>query len=370
MINVTIIRVDSDGDGVTDLEEDGAPHGGDGNRDGTADRLQSYVASLRGSTDSPYATFAAAPQVTLSNVSAAANPAPGTAPADVQFPLGFFRFDASGIAAGGATTVTIYAQAGTALNTFYGYGPTPDNATPHWYPFQFNGATGAAVFADRIELHLADGQRGDGDPAASRIAFGPGGPGLTPTPWTNPQDRFDANNDGATTAADALTLINALNVTGPQTLPLVPAAGEMLPPFRDTNWDNLMEAADVLNIVNFLNGQAAGEGEGAGTDAAKSRLAPSIASGWLSAGDRSPHSAELAIGPSSHDAATPRPYAAVQCLDTTVVPALPVASPGSKSNASGRRSPEEEPRSLDASWQVECALEEIAADVAQRWGWL
>lgn len=263
--SVTVVPVDSDGDGMTDYEEDGAPNGGDGNRDGTPDRLQSNVASFRLSQNDPYTTIAAPPQVTLTNVSAVANPAPGTAPADVQFPLGFFRFDARGVAAGGATTVTVYAQAGTALNTFYGYGSTPDNATPHWYPFPFHGATGAAVFADRIELHLADGQLGDGDPVASRITFGPGGPGLTPTPWTNPRDRLDVNNDGARTAGDALTLINAINVTGPQTLPLLPPAGVVLPPFRDTNWDNLMEAADVLNIVNFLNSQAAGEGEWEGT---------------------------------------------------------------------------------------------------------
>ncbi len=60
-------------------------------------------------------------------------------------------------------------------------------------------------------------------------------------------------------------MINELNTTGPRVLPLVPAAGDVLPPFRDTNWDNRLEALDVLNIINFLNGATAGgEGEWAG----------------------------------------------------------------------------------------------------------
>ena len=259
---MTIVRVDSDGDGVTDQEENGAPNGGDGNQDGTADRLQKYVASLRSSPNAPYATIAALPQVTLTNVTGVANPAPGTSPSNVAFPLGFFRFDASGVAAGGATTVTVYAQTGTAINTYYGFGPTPDNATPHWYPFLFNGATGATVYSNRIELRLADGQRGDGDPAAARISFGPAAPGQSPTPWTNPSNPFDLDNDGAVTAADPLVLINLLNASGgPLVLPLVPAAGDSLPPFRDTNRDNLLEAADVLNVINFINSTASGEGE-------------------------------------------------------------------------------------------------------------
>ncbi len=165
-VQVTVVRVDSDGDGVTDFEEDGAPHGGDGNQDGTADRLQSNVASLRSSPNDPYVTIAAAPQVTLTNVTAVANPASGTSPADVAFPLGFFRFDVSGVAAGEATTVSTYPAAGTAVNTYYCYGVTPDNATPHWYPFLLSGGTGATVLADRIDLRLVDGQRGDADPAA------------------------------------------------------------------------------------------------------------------------------------------------------------------------------------------------------------
>jgi len=58
---------DTDGDGVPDHVEDGAPNGGDGNNDGTADRQQSNVASLRYSADTAYVTLAAPENTKLSS---------------------------------------------------------------------------------------------------------------------------------------------------------------------------------------------------------------------------------------------------------------------------------------------------------------
>ena len=46
---VNIIGFDSEGDGVIDSLEDGAPNGGDGNNDGIPDSMQDYVASCPGS---------------------------------------------------------------------------------------------------------------------------------------------------------------------------------------------------------------------------------------------------------------------------------------------------------------------------------
>jgi hypothetical protein len=363
---VTVVRVDSDGDGVPDFEEDSGPYGGDGNQDGTADRLQSNVASLRSSADDPYVTIAAGPQVTLTNVTAVANPAPGTSPSNVGFPLGFFRFDAGGVAAGGATTVTVYAAAGTAVNTFFGYGSTPDNAAPHWYPFLFSGGTGAVVWADRIELHLADGQRGDGDPAASRIAFGPGGAGLSSAPWTNPLNPFDLNADGSITAADPLVLINQLNISGPQVLPLVPAAGDVLPPFRDTNADNRLEALDVLNVINFLNGVTAGEGEWGGAYEPGVGSALFDAAGMVAGADapapqplfRAPSDGRLAGGVS---AGRGSPDTSVQTVAPARVRRDPEAALGSRPVKASL------PRADDVL-DFDRTLDEIALDVAQSWG--
>lgn len=262
-VGVTVVLTDTDGDGVGDVEEDGAPYNGDGNRDAIPDREQANVASVRGA--SGYATFAATAPAVLRQVSAVPSPDPASAPANVQFPLGLFQLEVAELATG-QTTLTLYLQPGTVANTYYRYGPTPEDPQPHWYPFLFDGVSGAIVHSDRIELRLAAGQRGDDGLVGAGIAFGPGGPGLIPTPWVNPRNHLDVNNSGDVTPVDVLTLINELNRTGTRDLPLVPPAGHRLPPFLDTNGDNRLDPADVLNIVNYLNSRSSGgEGESVAT---------------------------------------------------------------------------------------------------------
>ena len=60
--------------------------------------------------------------------------------------------------------MTLYLPRNTALVTYYKYGPTPDDATDHWYAFMYDGQTGAQIFQEvqqtRVVLHLCDGQRG------------------------------------------------------------------------------------------------------------------------------------------------------------------------------------------------------------------
>ncbi len=363
--DITIIRVDGDGDGAADFEEDGAPNAGDANRDGMADRLQNRVASVRSLSGNLYATFAAVAPVALSNAAAVANPAPGSAPANIQFPLGFFQVNAGGLAAAEATTMTVLLQSGVVANTYYRYGPTPDNASPHWYPFMFDGVTGAIIHSDRIEVRLVEGKRGDDNLAGAGLAFGPGGPGLSPTPWMNPRDTLDTDNSGRVEALDALTLINEINRTGPRNLPLIPAAGESLPPYLDTNGDNRLEAGDVLNIVNYLNAAAAaaGEGEGEGvlqdvTLAAGPVVGPFLAERTTSPFESAPISSSLAsYGTSS----------AGRHLATS-------AWTISSSRASNTR---DNPTRLRpaASWSptpfavenLELALDQIAAAIAQGW---
>ncbi len=59
--------------------------------------------------------------------------------------------------------VTLYHGVNASVNRYYAYGPTPDNATPHWYDFTFDGTTGAEIVGNKILLHFVDGQRGDND---------------------------------------------------------------------------------------------------------------------------------------------------------------------------------------------------------------
>jgi hypothetical protein len=71
--------------------------------------------------------------------------------------------------------------------TYRKYGPTPDNPTPHWYDFMWDGTTGAVITGNTITLHFVDGQRGDDDIQANGTIVDQGGQGRmgipTMTEW-------------------------------------------------------------------------------------------------------------------------------------------------------------------------------------------
>ena len=69
-------EADSDLDGVTDPVENGAPNGGDGNRDGMLDRLQANVTSLPNGVDGSYVTLVSPATTRLVDVRAVENPSP------------------------------------------------------------------------------------------------------------------------------------------------------------------------------------------------------------------------------------------------------------------------------------------------------
>lgn len=175
---------DNDNDGVSDQVESG-PTGlvpdYDGNGDGTADRLQTNVTSLPTSVGSGYVTLASPNGTTLSNVRAQGNPSPGDAPAGVTFPYGFFDFIVTGLTPGGSTTVTLYLPVGFTPNTYYKFGPTPGNSTPHWYEFLYDGQTGAQIAGNVVTLHFVDGQRGDDVLTTDGLVIDQGGPGVAET---------------------------------------------------------------------------------------------------------------------------------------------------------------------------------------------
>lgn len=181
---ILILRADpvaeQDQDGVNDWTELGAANQGDGNGDGIPDSAQPNVASTL-SLDGAYAvTFAVNPNQTLANVTPIANPSPGDAP-NQRFPLGYFSFEVRDLTPGAATKVDIYLPSWMVLNGWWKYGRTPDNPTPHWYDFTFDGTTGAEINGNVITLHFVDGQRGDDDLTANGVIVDPGAPGA----WAN-----------------------------------------------------------------------------------------------------------------------------------------------------------------------------------------
>lgn len=128
-------------------------------------------------------TLASPPGTSLAEVQALADPVPDTPPPTPNglgdFPLGFFGFKVQGLDPGGVTEVTLLLPPGTTVTTYWKYGPTPDNPTPHWYEFLFDGATGAEILPDRVVLHFVDGQRGDHDLSANGEIVDPGAPALS-----------------------------------------------------------------------------------------------------------------------------------------------------------------------------------------------
>ena len=182
-----------DNDGIPRQEEQG-PNGDDpyydGNGDGQPDWVQSNVASLPTVTGR-YVTLACDKAFKLVNVRSVANPFTGDLPVPIEeLPYGFFEFQVTGLPAAGAAIVDLHVPDGTLVNSYYKYGPTPDQQTPHWYEFNWDETTGtgAKIEGNVIHLYFRDGSRGDDDLTVNGVIVEPGAPAmenrLRGTGWT------------------------------------------------------------------------------------------------------------------------------------------------------------------------------------------
>jgi cyclophilin family peptidyl-prolyl cis-trans isomerase len=194
---VNIIGFDNEGDGVVDSLEDAAPNGGDGNNDGIQDRLQDHVASFPGS-GGDYVVIESAVTNPLRSTNILGETFALAYPPSFQGLFearnGYAGFEVTNVTAGGAVTVTMTLAAGEMPDTYYVYGPTPDDSAPHWYEFLFDGQTGAQINGNVITLHFVDGLRGDADLNGTNglVAASPGGPAIS----------LDADDDGVPDAVE------------------------------------------------------------------------------------------------------------------------------------------------------------------------
>ena len=191
--NCRVVESDKDGDGIPDETEEKVA---DGDRDGTADSEQGNVASLVGETTN---VTIQSNDGSLKDVSAVPRPNPSTRPADVlpaTRPVGFFR--ESGLGGlqiqGASPQVTIFFDEDFRLDSYYNYGPTPDNPEDHWYEFLLDGTTGAEILEDRVVLHFQDGARGDHDLEENGVIVTLGGPVLLGKSLYFPFYQADAAN--------------------------------------------------------------------------------------------------------------------------------------------------------------------------------
>ena len=171
-----------DGDGLYDYAEWGPDQNDteyDGNGDGIADHLQGNVASFHTFNDQNYITLESPSGTLIKNCTAEVNPSEFDAPLDVNFSFGFFVFSIEGLASGSSSTVKLHIPAGVTFDTYYKYGPTPDNPTDHWYEFLFVDQTGANINGNVITLYFVDGMRGDDDLTNNGTISDTGGPGIS-----------------------------------------------------------------------------------------------------------------------------------------------------------------------------------------------
>lgn len=191
-LTITVTENGCQDEPVDDGEEPDPPF--DGNNDGIPDDAQDHVSSVA-NENGDMVTIAAPDGTTLTDVQAGQNPSPGDVPEGVTFPAGFISFTVQGIAPGGTAEVQLilHASDGAAFTTYYKHGPTPDDTTPHWYEFLFDGATGVtSISGNVITMTLADGQRGDADLTANGTIVDPGAPAMA-EPTAAPQPTADPN---------------------------------------------------------------------------------------------------------------------------------------------------------------------------------
>ena len=84
------------------------------------------------------------------------------------------------VAVSGTVTLTFYKASDDSPLDLTGlvyrkYGPTPDNPTPHWYDFMYDGTTGAVITGNQVVLYFVDGQRGDDDLTPDAVIRDQGG---------------------------------------------------------------------------------------------------------------------------------------------------------------------------------------------------
>ncbi len=177
---------DSDGDGVADSIEDQGPNGGDSNQDGVPDKFQPNVVSVPNANDGGFLTLIVPPGNVLAGVHAVDPSTLPDPPPGESFPFGLIGFEnladmpsakaVAGVEVGGGATVEIMLPSGTQIDSYYKYGRTASDPTPHWYEFLFDGETGAVLTPGKVTLYFKDGARGDDDLLMNGVIKDPGGP--------------------------------------------------------------------------------------------------------------------------------------------------------------------------------------------------
>ncbi|CAD7774989.1 MAG: Periplasmic copper-binding protein (NosD) [Candidatus Methanoperedenaceae archaeon GB50] len=146
---------------------------------------------------------------------------------------GFFSFEITGISSGESVNIPLTFPNNVPAGTeYWKHGPTPDNATPHWYQIPITDDDYDRI----IVITLTDGGTGDDDLRANGVIVDDGGPNLP--------KKGDVNSNGIVDMADVILLLN--HVGDPVEYLIDPWTG-------DVNCDGVVDMGDVILLLNHLN---------------------------------------------------------------------------------------------------------------------
>jgi hypothetical protein len=239
--------VDTDGDGVTDSAEIAGPNGGDGNGDGTQDRLQANVASLPDVSGDAYVTVETAGGCTdLLDMVVVAESAIAAQDPVYDYPFGLLRFR---LPCNSATIRAIFHGATSLSGPYRDHGPTVpgDFATIDWYTLLPTATFGTATIGGNtvaeVTLTLTDGELGD-DTGTDGEIITLGGPAVECA--ENPAGLvswWDADSVSGMTAPDIADGNNGVLKNGAFTAP-----GKVGQAFAFDGTDDFIEVPDSANL--------------------------------------------------------------------------------------------------------------------------
>ncbi|MDV6034624.1 MAG: hypothetical protein F9B45_31940 [Phycisphaera sp. RhM] len=252
--------VDTDGDGVTDAEEDAAPGNGDGNNDGTADSQQSDVVSLVSLDNGHYITLV----TDLGSFAAVSSIQSATFPvtvADTLFESGLVDFRIQGLSVGGTTDVRWLLHSGEDVTGLFYRDPSAGQSEP-LEVFAKDPTDGSGIellSIGEVTATFREGGTADQDGEPDGVIHVTAGAGLADgVVVQNPIDPHDVNNDGIVSPRDALKVINVLARIQGGFGGISLASSDS---FYDVNDDGQATPRDALNVINFLALQQATEAE-------------------------------------------------------------------------------------------------------------
>lgn len=176
VIKQQAVTISQDFDGTADSTEDMAPNG-DANQDQVPDRAQSHVNSVQDPRGG-WLSVATRRGLLIEKVHFPELVVDSTQGA-VEFKRGFIGFKVKGVPKGESAVVQMIApKPFEEFDSFWGYGPTPDNFNTHWFPFADAGTYGSKVVDGKLEMTLYDGALGDIDGIANGEIVVRGGAGL------------------------------------------------------------------------------------------------------------------------------------------------------------------------------------------------